>query len=235
MIQALRIGATALLAVASLLTWQGALAEKPDGWVGKKFSGHPCKGRPQGYGPFDYTTPHGREHLAVVERTHFTKGIRTLRSTHGASFIDNIDYTLRAFPNHHKALQTLIALDADKKKWGSRERATFPPVECYFQRAIGFRSKDPTVRALFGIYLHKKGRLEEAVRQYQAAAEISPRNPEIHYNLGLALVGLKRYSEALSHAEEAYEGGYPLPGLKNKLERAGYRVKALDRRAGKGG
>jgi tetratricopeptide (TPR) repeat protein len=171
----------------------------------------------------------------VVESTHFTEGIRTLRSTRGASFIDNIDYTLRAFPNHHKALRTLIALDADKKKWRGRQRQEFPPPECYFQRAIRFKPQDSTVRALFGIYLHKKGHLREAVDQYQGALARRPNHPEIHYNLGLALVDLKRYEEALGHAEEAYSRGYPLPGLNDKLRRAGYRVKALDRAAGGGG
>lgn len=45
------------------------------------------------------------------------------------------------------------------------------------------------------------------------------KSPEINYNLGLLLVDLKDYDGAVERAKRAYELGYPLPGLKNKLVR----------------
>jgi tetratricopeptide (TPR) repeat protein len=45
------------------------------------------------------------------------------------------------------------------------------------------------------------------------------KSPEINYNLGLLLVEMKDYSAAVERAKRAYELGYPLPGLRNKLVR----------------
>jgi len=40
------------------------------------------------------------------------------------------------------------------------------------------------------------------------------------------LVDLGRYEQALEHARQAYAFGYPLPGLRNRLARQGYRIDA---------
>jgi tetratricopeptide (TPR) repeat protein len=45
---------------------------------------------------------------------------------------------------------------------------------------------------------------------------------EINYFLGLVLVDLKDYAAAREYARKAYTLGYPLPGLRDKLARAGY-------------
>jgi tetratricopeptide (TPR) repeat protein len=44
----------------------------------------------------------------------------------------------------------------------------------------------------------------------------------IHYLLGLVLVDLKDFPAAQEHARRAYELGYPLPGLRDRLARAGH-------------
>jgi hypothetical protein len=227
----LGIGARALVLFCLLLSGQAAHAGKHPDWVGTDLSGKPCRGKAGGFGPFDYTAPGAKDRLRVVEVTHFTKGVESLTSKvrMTGSFYANIDYTLRASPNHHRALRTLITLFDDHPAMSDGERRKATPPECYLQRAIVFNPRDPVVRALFGFYLHRKGRVEDAVEQYRTALERSPDHPEIHYNLGLALVALKRYDEALDHAEQAYAGGYPLPGLKSQLERAGFRVQALER------
>jgi hypothetical protein len=41
------------------------------------------------------------------------------------------------------------------------------------------------------------------------------------YNLGLVLFDMKLYEDAKARAVAAYELGYPLPGLRRKLERIG--------------
>ena len=46
-------------------------------------------------------------------------------------------------------------------------------------------------------------------------------SPEIHYFLGLAYLNLKDLDLASEHARRAYDLGYPLPGLRNKLAAAG--------------
>jgi len=47
------------------------------------------------------------------------------------------------------------------------------------------------------------------------------KSPEIHYFLGLIYLKLSDLDDAVTHAKLAYELGYPLPGLRQKLEAAG--------------
>jgi hypothetical protein len=49
---------------------------------------------------------------------------------------------------------------------------------------------------------------------------MNSKSPELHYNYGLLLTQLKDYEKARKHAKKAYDGGYPLPGLKNQLKAA---------------
>lgn len=51
---------------------------------------------------------------------------------------------------------------------------------------------------------------------------LAGKSPEIHYNLGLVHLELGDPLKATQHAKAAYKGGYPLPGLRMKLARAGH-------------
>lgn len=77
------------------------------------------------------------------------------------------------------------------------------------------------VKMVYGNYLLQVGRTSEAVAQLTEAAELEPNNANLHYNLGLAYVKLKRFDDALRSAHIAYGAGFPLPGLRNLLKRAG--------------
>jgi tetratricopeptide (TPR) repeat protein len=48
------------------------------------------------------------------------------------------------------------------------------------------------------------------------------KSPELHYLLGLVLADIKDYEAAQFQAREAYRLGYPQPGLRDRLARAGY-------------
>ncbi len=184
------------------------------GWYGKTLEGQPCSGGGQGYGPYDYSDPatHGPP-LQIVEAYHFTKDVQ--QGNPSGPRIGNLDYTLRAFPNHYPALDTLVRdYFIDKKLLPT-------PPECYFYRAIVFKPNDANVYALFGVYMQRRGKVADAVKLYQQSLALRPSNPEVHYDLGLALAKLGRYAEARSQAQLAYAGGYPLPGLRNILKRAG--------------
>lgn len=186
-------------------------------WVGTSLKGEPCEGG-QGLGPFDYLK---REQflpqLNIVEEHHFTPNVQNLISGQEGTIPGDLDFALRPWPNHHRVLASLIRYALEK-----RDRPLKAPAECYLQRAINFSPKDATAQMLFGIYLHRLGYKQEALKHYQDAEKISPENPELHYNLGLLLVSIKKYNEAKQHAIKAYQGGYPLPGLKNQLARVGY-------------
>lgn len=72
---------------------------------------------------------------------------------------------------------------------------------------------------LYGIFLHKLKKHDEAIAQYEKALKIAPTWAELHYNLGLALFEKEQYAQAKKHASVAYRSGYPLPGLMEMLKR----------------
>ena len=178
------------------------------------------------YGPYDYTNPtHFRERLPIVEAHHYDIGVQMLKGqtnrSNGAWNIHNdLDYTLRAFPNHHRALYTMIRYQLERVQAQGSPGMRYSP-ECYFDRAMRWRPKDATVRMIYGLYLHKIGKPEEALARYDEALTMAPDSAEIHYNIGLLYATRKEYDRALEHAHKAYELGHPLPGLRNKLKRAG--------------
>jgi tetratricopeptide (TPR) repeat protein len=167
------------------------------------------------YGPYDYTNPtHFREKLPIVEQYHFSREqeLSTFKP-HSKQGVD-FDYTLRAFPNHHRALMALVrwlknhSVDA----WPGKMRP-----ECYFHRSLAWRPRDSVARMIFGLYLHQNQRLQEAEFQYQTAVKVQPDYAEAHYNLGLLYAEQKRWPNALAEAHKAYALNYPLPGLKKRL------------------
>jgi len=169
------------------------------------------------YGPFDYRT--GKDHLKIVETYHFTPEVESLKSGNTASLGGDIDYTLRASPNHHRALAAMMNLgfkDHTQKPRGARYT-----IDCYFDRAIRFAPDDGEVQSLYGVYLARIGHNQDAVKAFENALKTEKHNPNVHYNLGLVYFELKDYSNALEHAHEAYRLGAVLPGLRNKLKEAG--------------
>lgn len=199
-------------------------------WSGTDLQGVPCHGISAGYGPYDYNDPElqkRRPHspLWMVEIAHYTKHVQLLMD--GADPVDhtmnsdNLDYTLRAFPNHHRALWTMIQWYIKHGRPKSAQ-SPVPPPECWLQRAIAFRPKDAVDYMLYGIYLHLSGLQERSLDYYKKAIGLDPTLAEAHYNYGLALVDRKKYQEARNEARLAYKLGYPLPGLRDRLRRAGY-------------
>jgi tetratricopeptide (TPR) repeat protein len=157
--------------------------------------------------------------LELNERFHFTASVENLTGGQSGSIPADIDFMLRAWPNHHRALNSLSRYQLQISR---EDRQPLAPVECYFQRAINFSPRDGVSRLLYGIYLHKSGHLEKALEQYRGAEEIAPTDAQIQYNMALCLVDMERYEEARKYADQLYGNGFPLPGLKRKLTEAGY-------------
>jgi tetratricopeptide (TPR) repeat protein len=169
------------------------------------------------YGPYDYRT--SRDQLAIVESVHFTPEVEALRSGSSSSLGGDIDYTLRASPNHPRALIAMANL-------GRKLNTDQPPgakytIPCYFDRAVRFADNDPMVRLVYGTYLARLNRQKDALEQLQLALKFDEGNANIHYNLGLIYLDLKDYPKAREHAQRAYALGFALPGLRKRLEEAG--------------
>lgn len=169
----------------------------------------------------DYTNAQLRSrHLGVVERVHFTEDVRSLRRGATGYLAPDIEYVLNWFPNHHGALDALARL-AVREGTGQPRHAS-AHIECRFRWARQTQPRDAMVPVIRGIYYQRLGRLEDAREQLELALGLEPDSAEVHYNLGLALVRLGDYERARTHAREAYARGYPLPGLRDQLSRAGH-------------
>jgi len=161
------------------------------------------------YGPYDYTDPvKRRDNLPIVEQFHFTRSVESLSSGRSSSVIGDLDYTLRAFPNHHRALYAMARYQLEHPVQSGGRWYT---IDCYFDRAIRFRPEDGTVHLIYGIYLARKGDRQDALEQYGEALSLLPDSAEVHYNMGLLYVEMGDFGKAREHAAKAYALGYPLP------------------------
>ena len=178
-----------------------------------------CGSLKNNYGPFDYRSA-GTARIQIVEDYHFTPNVEMLKKGESGLLVGgDIDYTLRAFPNHYRALVAMMNLRLKTNKDpppGARWR-----VECYFDRAIRFRPDDGRVRMVFGIYLSRSGRNADAITQFEMAEKLGEESGNLHYNAGLAYFELGDYDKALAHAKKAYDLNFALPGLRDKLKKMG--------------
>jgi hypothetical protein len=171
------------------------------------------------FGPHDYRVEQGRNRK-IVEDYHFTPRVESLISGLSGSLGADIDFTLRAFPNHHRALISMMNL-------GARLKSSMPPgaqfsVECYFKRALQFRRDDTIVRMIYAKYLASTGRKAEAVRQLEIVVQSSQENGFTQYNAGLIYFEMGEFDKALLQAHRALSLGFEMQGgLKQQLQAAG--------------
>jgi tetratricopeptide (TPR) repeat protein len=178
-----------------------------------------CGDLANAYGPYDYRTA-SNEERTIVDGAHFTPNVeRLIRGKTSTTPGPDIAYTLRAFPNHPRALHSMMNLGFATKS-DKPEGSTYS-VECWFDRAERFVPDDGTVQMLFGIYILRKGDPPRAIEKFKRAQELSGESANLHYNFGLAYFDLRDYDHALDHARSAYRQGFPLPGLRNKLQEVG--------------
>ena len=147
-----------------------------------------CPTLRHGYGPYDYRTI-TKQQIVLVEGAHFFPNVENLRDgtphpNRGYPIVPGgeIDYTLRAFPNHHRALMALSRLSIRDKS--DRPKGAKASVDCYFKSAMDFRPDDSYVFLIYGIHLSKKGRTCGA----HSNTSTRPRLlvtivPMLHYNL----------------------------------------------------
>ncbi len=190
------------------------------GWPGLTLSGIACNAnysKKSKFGPFDYTNPaHRGNSLLLVESAHFTKDIETLKKGRTATEPDgDIDYTLRAFPNHHRALYAMMRYQLQTKN-----KTKFGTPECYFQRALKLKPNDHRVYQLYAHYLKKQKKLDMALKVYQQAVSYKPVPGDIYYSLGMLQFKMKDFSGAAANAKLAKEAGFKKPTLINKLKAA---------------
>lgn len=184
-----------------------------------------------GIGPFDYTDKSNAIMLDVTERHHFFGRIKREAFGGGKGDINltgDLDYTLRAFPNHSMALYAMGMHQLHVRRRSEAEyQALFGrggmwrSAECYFERALMLRPDDADVHTKYGLYLYRKRDLAGALEKFTKAVSFNPDSAKAHYNLGLITFEMKRYDESREHAKKAYRLGFKKTDLKRLLKRKG--------------
>jgi hypothetical protein len=203
-----------LTALAIALGCGGALAQ---------VSASGCGELANAYGPFEYRQD--RHHTAdsmpyqqkinLVEHAHFTAQVEALISGVTGPLGAELDYTLRVFPNHHRALLAVMRLGLKTK---SVQPPTLPrPVECYFERALRFQPDDTTARMLYATFLINGKRKPEAISQLERVRFDAGDNGFTHYNIGLMYLDADEPAQALVQAHRAMSLGFMRADLKDKL------------------
>jgi tetratricopeptide (TPR) repeat protein len=195
-------------------------------WVGEDLKGFACQGEPENFGPFDYRSMENkRKRLPIVEHYHFTPEVQQLIRGKSGSIVGDLAYTLRAFPNHYKALKALSYYQILRKTGINKQQkaAISPAVECYFQRAIHFVPDDAIVQMLYASYLKQVKQYKLADEYYLKAIETASEKlkPKLRYIYGLFLVKQKKYRKAYEQAKIIYAKKFPNMRLKQKLMTAG--------------
>jgi tetratricopeptide (TPR) repeat protein len=95
-------------------------------------------------------------------------------------------------------------------------------ITCWFDRAIAFRPDDAQVRVLWTQELIRSKQTKRALEQVKIAEELARGNPTLHYNVALLYFDLQQYERSMANARIAYDQGFNLPGLRDKLAKAGH-------------
>jgi tetratricopeptide (TPR) repeat protein len=199
------------------------------------------------FGPYDYYRPPSQPPaaIALVERAHLGYVVaEQLFKKDYCGYYLNLDYTLRALPNHPKALTMMakyleshatcppsrkdevttaaavIALESGT--WQERD------MTYYFETAINFMTEDTRViprhaetHVLYGDWLRKSGNYEKAQKQYETAISLKPGFTDAYYGMGMMYLDQKNTAKAAEYAKQAYSTGKPPPELRDRLVASG--------------
>ena len=183
--------------------------------TGEKVCGDPFK---SWFGPYDYrTAPKGA--LQNVETNHFTPQVEQMIrgvTTHVTDMGKDVAYVLGVFPNHHRALLTMMRLGEKDKN--DQPRGASLPIECWLDRAVRYARDDTVARLLYAMWLRKKGRTEDSLAQTRMAEQFAKDNPLTHYNVGMSYFELGQYEQAAAAALRARDLGLPRTELIDQLK-----------------
>ena len=178
-----------------------------------------AQGTVTGTASLDYyaagTTPQTAELLKNVEQFHIGPGRDRMKRKSYQGALEDFEFILNYFPNHPTALS--LVSDLCDVRWKSPRCDS----SLLFEKALRINPYASQTHVLYGLHLQRRDAGDRAIDAYKRAIELNPASMNAHYNLGFAYLDGKRFDLANFHAQAAYMLGYPLPGLRDKLTRAG--------------
>ena len=174
------------------------------------------------FGPWDYrVAPKGA--LNNVETNHFTPQVEQMIRgvTTGVSDMGkDVAYVLGVFPNHHRALLTMMRLGERDKN--NQPRGSDRSIECWFDRAVRYARDDTVARLMYALYLRRQGRGEASLAQTRIAEEFATDNPLTHFNIGISYFELGKFELAAVAARRARDLGLDRTELIDMLKRGNH-------------
>lgn len=217
LLPSMRVGTGAARIAVMLTLVSGAWMPAALAQTGEGACGNPAT---SWYGPFDYrTAPKGA--LMNVETHHFTAQVEQLIrgvTTDAKTMGKDVGYVLGVFPNHHRALLTMMRMS--ERDNNDQPRGTGRPMECWFDRAVRYAPDDTVARLMYAMWLRKKGRAEDSLAQTRTAENSAKDNPLTHFNVGMSYFELGKFEQAVAAALRARELGLSKPDLINRLKSA---------------
>ncbi len=156
------------------------------------------------------------ERFNNVQGFHLELGREYMAKGNYGAALGDFEFILRVYPNHPQALISLSELCL---RWKSP--ICDSTAEQWFQKAIERNPGAAQSHVVQAVHLHRRSKLDDAVKSYKRALELAPNSLNAHYNLGLAYADLKQFELANQHAQKSYALGARLPGLRSRLEKAG--------------
>lgn len=99
-----------------------------------------------------------------------------------------------------------------------KEMEDYQNAEAVYDRVIQQKPSYLPAYAAKSLMFRKQGELDKAVAILEAIpVDVREASAEVNYFLGLFTFELGQFEKAKQYAKIAYDLGYPLPGLKNKL------------------
>jgi tetratricopeptide (TPR) repeat protein len=165
-------------------------------------------------GNMDYYSPAYQSGLNAVETYHLGPCEKALQGRNFPKAVAECHFILRIYPNHPRAL---LLMAKTCEQWAS----PMCRIDEYFERAIQVSPTAAPTYVVQGIHLHNVKRYAQAKQSYEMALKLDDTSVNAHYNLGLTCFELKDYACANEHAQKAYALGATVPGLRDKLQKAG--------------
>lgn len=135
--------------------------------------------------------------------------------------VSEINFTARNIDSEH-SWYTEIQVNMAKAYYLSGDK---PQAIALLQSLIKNTPINSLPYSALAYYLKQNGQLNDAILTLQAAPlEVKQQSAELNYFLGWYLMEQGNLADAASYAAKAYELGYPVPTLKQRLQAAGQSV-----------
>lgn len=160
---------------------------------------------------------------------HYCAALIYMQRSAAASAPDKAEFILREaeieFMNQYELIETsdpMFPEVVSSIAQVHRRRGDFDVALEFLELAMNHQPTASTPYALAAIICRDNGDLEKGLEiLLRGNAATDSKSAELHYFLGLFYVDTNDLDKAVDHAEQAYQLGYPLPGLASKLRRRG--------------